>query len=101
MAEKVRAGQYRVGSKEPSDSREGHKDIGVIKGSAVNDINHGAFRRHMGVKSSKWYVYETEELLVKERNVTTGTFVRNVASLVEECDSKDEAVSTAKRKYRL
>lgn len=101
MVERVRAGQYEIGSKEPQNNREGYKTMGVIKGEAVNDIGFGPFGKFMSVTTSKWFGYEIEELRVKQRNVTTGTYLRSIASLDFECDTKKEAVSKAKSWYNL
>lgn len=95
MAERVRSGQYHVGTVELSRSWDPHKEIGVVKGETANNQNQSGFQRITGLSKSKWYIYEKVEHLRKYAD-NSGTEVLMVISIEEECDSKNEAVEKAK-----
>lgn len=100
MAERIQTGQYVIGEVEDTRRRDPPKTIGVIKGETANESRSSGFSRIIGLSKSKWYVYEEVEEL-RQYYDRSGTGVLMVVSLVEECNSKSEAVSEAERRYNL
>jgi hypothetical protein len=103
MPERLRPGEYRVGTETLERSRTdgrvaNHAEYGVINGSTINETTRGPWGRIFGVKNSKWYTYRQVELLVKEVGPNgevqhTGTAVRDLVDMFDKTfDSKSDAV---------
>lgn len=93
MVEKIDPGIYKVGVTEDNEL------IGVAKGNAINE-NEWRFSDFMGVKSSKWFVFKSEELNVSLGGPScTDSRIHNHVSLESEHNTKSEAVDRAEYWY--
>lgn len=85
-----------VGEKE-AHRRDPKKVYGVVKGEKANNSGSLGLHAHIGLATSKWYVFEYIEYLY-EYHDRSGTGVLDVMRMVAECDTKKEAVQQAERR---